>query len=91
MKHYSPTGRRNHGRHLKRLLDTWDLNGSTTGPTPRQIYDDDDYDDDDDDDDRWTMTDEVSKHASVDQQIVLNWDLSECKLQNTFLLAHQSA
>jgi hypothetical protein len=21
MKHYSPTGRRNHGRHLKRLLD----------------------------------------------------------------------
>jgi hypothetical protein len=22
MKHYSPTGRRNHGRHLKRLLDT---------------------------------------------------------------------
>ena len=24
MKHYSPTGRRNHGRPLKRLLDTWD-------------------------------------------------------------------
>jgi len=22
MKHYSPTGRRNHGRHFKRLLDT---------------------------------------------------------------------
>jgi len=22
MKHYFPTGRRNHGRHLKRLLDT---------------------------------------------------------------------
>jgi hypothetical protein len=22
MKHYSPTGRRNYGRHLKRLLDT---------------------------------------------------------------------
>jgi len=22
MKHYSPTGRRNHGRHLNRLLDT---------------------------------------------------------------------
>ena len=22
MKHYSPIGRRNHGRHLKRLLDT---------------------------------------------------------------------
>jgi len=27
---------------LKRLLDTWDRNGSTSGPTPWQIYDDDD-------------------------------------------------
>jgi len=34
MKHYSPTGRRNHGRPLKRLLDTSDRNGSTRGPTP---------------------------------------------------------
>jgi len=34
MKHYSPTGRKNHGRPLKRLLDTWDRNGSTSGPTP---------------------------------------------------------
>ena len=42
MKHYSPTGRRNHGRPLKRLLETWDRNGSTSGPTPWQIYDDDD-------------------------------------------------
>ena len=42
MKHYSPTGRRNHGRPLKRLLDTWDRNGSTSGPTPWQIDDDDD-------------------------------------------------
>ena len=42
MKHYSPTGRTNHGRPLKRLLDTWDRNGSTSGPTPWQIYDDDD-------------------------------------------------
>ena len=42
MKHYSPIGRRNHGRPLKRLLDTWDRNGSTSGPTPWQIYDDDD-------------------------------------------------
>jgi len=32
---------------LKRLLDTWDRNGSTSGPTPWQIYDDDDDDDDD--------------------------------------------
>ena len=45
MKHYSPTGRRNHGRPLKRLLDTWDRNGSTSGPTPWKICDDDDYDD----------------------------------------------
>jgi len=43
MKLYSPTGRRNHGRPLKRLLDTWDRNGSTSGPTPWQIYDDDEY------------------------------------------------
>ena len=47
MKHNSPTGRRNHGsRPLKRLLDTWDRNGSTSGPTAWQIYDDDDDDDD---------------------------------------------
>jgi len=42
MKHCSPTGRRNYGRPLMRLLDTWHRNGSTCGPTPRQIYDDDD-------------------------------------------------
>ena len=47
IKYYSPTGRRNHGRPLKRLLDTWDRNGSTSGPTPWKIYDDDDDDDDD--------------------------------------------
>jgi hypothetical protein len=47
MKHYSRTGRKNYGRPLKRLLDTWDRNGSTNGPTPWQIYDDDDDDDDD--------------------------------------------
>jgi len=34
MKHYSPTGRRNHGRPLKRLLDTCNRNGLTSGPTP---------------------------------------------------------
>jgi len=38
------TGRRNHGRPMKRLLDTWERNGSTSGPTPWQIYDDDDDD-----------------------------------------------
>jgi hypothetical protein len=42
MKHYSPTGRRNRGRPLKRLLDTWGRNGSTSGLTPWQTYDDDD-------------------------------------------------
>jgi len=39
MKYYSPTGRRNHGsRPLKRLLDTWDRNGSTNGPIPCKIW-----------------------------------------------------
>ena len=38
MKYYSPTGRRNHGRPLKRLLDTWDQNRSTSGPSPWKIY-----------------------------------------------------
>ena len=55
MKFYFPTGRRNRGRTLKRLVDTWDRNGSTGGPTGWQIYDgddgDDEYDDYDDDDD----------------------------------------
>jgi hypothetical protein len=39
MKRFSPTGRRNYGRPLKRLLDMWGRNGSTSGPTPWQIYD----------------------------------------------------
>ena len=34
MKHYSPNGRRNHGRPLKRLLDMWGRNGSASGSTP---------------------------------------------------------
>ena len=38
MKHYFPTGRRNYGRPLKRLLDTWDRNGSTSRPTPWHIW-----------------------------------------------------
>jgi len=38
MKYYFPTCRRNHGRTLKRLLDTWDQNGSTSGLTPWKIY-----------------------------------------------------
>jgi len=47
MKHYSTTGRRNHGRPLKRLLDVWDGNGPTIGQTVWQIYDDDDDGDND--------------------------------------------
>jgi len=46
MKRCSPTGGRNHGRPLRRLLDTWDRNGSTSDPTPWQVYDDDDDDED---------------------------------------------
>jgi len=42
MKHYFPTGRRNYGRPLKRLLDMLDQNRSTSGPTLWHIYDDDD-------------------------------------------------
>jgi hypothetical protein len=34
MIYYSPTGRRNQGRPLKRLMDTLDQNGPTSGPTP---------------------------------------------------------
>ena len=41
MKHYCPTGRRNHGRPLKTLLDTWDWSGSTSYPTPWHDDDDD--------------------------------------------------
>jgi len=44
MKYYYPTGRRNHGRLLKKLLDTWDRNGPTSGPIAWKIYlYDDDY------------------------------------------------
>ena len=43
MKHYYLTGRRNHGRPLKRLLDT----ETRTGQQVAQLHDR--YDDDDDD------------------------------------------
>jgi hypothetical protein len=36
---------------LKRLLDSWNRNGSTSGPTPWQIDDDDD-----DDEEMFTVT-----------------------------------
>jgi hypothetical protein len=38
MKYYSKTGRRNNGRPLKRLVESWDRNGSTSGPTPWKIH-----------------------------------------------------
>jgi hypothetical protein len=41
MKQYCLTGRRNHGRLLKKLLVTWERNGSTHGTTAWQLYDDD--------------------------------------------------
>ena len=66
MKHYSPTGRRNHGRPLKRLLDTWDRNGSTSGPAPWQIYDDDD-----DDDDLSTEKSSVSWQVGTESSIII--------------------
>jgi len=53
MKRYSPTGRRNYGRTLKRLLDTWDRNGSTSGSNANRYDDDDDDDDDDDGFNKW--------------------------------------
>jgi hypothetical protein len=43
MKHYSPTGRRNHGRPLKRLMD-W-ISETGTGQQVAQVHDI--YDDDD--------------------------------------------
>jgi hypothetical protein len=38
IKHCCLTGRRNHGRHLKRFLDTCVRNGSTRGPTAWHIH-----------------------------------------------------
>jgi hypothetical protein len=40
------TGRRNYGWNLKRVLDTWDRNGSTNYPSQWQICDYDDAGDD---------------------------------------------
>jgi hypothetical protein len=48
VKNDTPKGKKNQGRPLKRLLDVWDQNGSTSSPTPRQL---DDHGDDGDDDD----------------------------------------
>jgi hypothetical protein len=34
IKNYTPKDKRNRGRTMKRLLDAWDRNGSTSDPTP---------------------------------------------------------
>ena len=65
MKYYFPSGRRNRGRPLKRLLDTWDRNGSTSGPTAWKIYDDDDDDDSDDDDEKRGYFSNLEQHCSI--------------------------
>jgi len=41
-KNYRPKGRRNQRRQLKRHLDVWNWNGSTSGPIPSGLEDDDD-------------------------------------------------
>jgi hypothetical protein len=66
MKRYSPTGRRNHGRPLKRLLEKWDRNGSTSGPTPWHI---------DDDDDDWKAT--TTSIRSIARKYVSNIRLAQ--------------
>ena len=77
MKHYTPTGRRNHGRPLKRLLDTWDRNGSSC-PTPWQIDNDDDDDDDGDDDNICKYT-RLNKHKFTSHN--LNFPSNICLRQ----------
>jgi len=42
LKNYRPTGRRNQGRRLKRLLDMQNWNRSTSGPIQCFLDDDDD-------------------------------------------------
>jgi len=68
-----PTGTRNHGRPLKILLDTWDRNGSTSGPTPWKIYDDDD------DDDKLTSTKLilVLLYSGINVKIVMLYEISK--------------
>jgi len=82
MKYYSPTGRRNHGRPLKRLLDTWDRNGSTSGPIPWKIYDDDDDDDDDDKKRRWVTIRIIRRSSVVVTKRILEFHI------NTAVLCH---
>jgi len=66
MKHYSPTGRRNRGRPLKRLIDTWDRKGSTSGLTPWQTHDDDD-------DDEYSFTILIIKANKIHYFLTLFW------------------
>jgi hypothetical protein len=82
MKYYFPAGRRNHGRPLKRLLDKWDRNGSTSDPTPWRIYDDNDDDDDDDDDiSKWFY---CEKTTSYMEELFIH--LSSCTLNYDYFV-----
>jgi hypothetical protein len=47
IKYYRPKARRNQQRPLKKLLNVWDRNVSTSDRTAWQLDDDDDDDDDD--------------------------------------------
>jgi hypothetical protein len=68
-KHYSPTGRGNYDRPLKRLLDTWDRNGSTSDPSPWQIYDDDN----DSVYNTWTYT-QIFRHPLLEEHWHSRWN-----------------
>jgi len=46
IENYKPKDRKKQGRPLKRLLDVWDQNGPTSGPTRWYVHDDDDDADD---------------------------------------------
>ena len=87
MKHYFPTGRRNHGRPLKILLETWNRNGSTTGPTPWQIYDDDN--DDDDADEYRSLSSSLSSflHSPVTSSLLGRTILLSTLFPNTLSLS----
>jgi len=52
MKNCRPKGRRNQGKPLKRLVDVFELNGSTCGTVLCWLDDDGGDGNDDDDDDR---------------------------------------
>jgi len=89
--YYSPVGRRNRGRPLKRLLDTWDRNGSTSGPTPWQIYGDDNDDEVTDwhaDCTLWLMRLFLQQFLLWPVSIFVQWntDIEICNIDVTWLI-----